>query len=125
MIEKRAFHRVPFATKVILTDNDTTLLGRLNNISFGGALVRLEHETMLLQDSKYSLTIHVGKDAPPLHMIAEVACVSLSTVGLKFTSIDCETKERLALLMSDIEKIKYVQSEKKRNSTALNPASAR
>ena len=110
MIEKRAFNRVPFATKAILTDNDTTLLGRLDNISFGGAMVRLEQYPLPSQDSKYSLTVYVDEGVPPLQLIAEVACVSALTVGLRFTSIDENNRERLGALMCDIERRKYTRS---------------
>ena len=107
MIEKRAFHRVPFATKAILSDNDKSLLGRLENISFGGAMVRFENDSLPSPLINYSLTIDVGKGAPPIQMAAEVACISFPAVGLRFTSIDHDSKERLEALMSEIERIKF------------------
>jgi len=112
MIEKRAFHRVPFAIKVILADNYNTLSGQLANISFGGALVRLGHYPSPSMDSKYLLTVYTDEDALPLQMIAEVAYISDSTVGLRFTSIDQDSRERLGALMCSIERILYSESER-------------
>ena len=110
MIEKRAFNRVRFNTKAILADDTTTLLGRLENISFGGAMVRLKNSPIPSQGSKYMLTIHINEGAPPLQMITEVACASASTVGLRFTSIDQDTKDNLGTFMYDIERSKFNQS---------------
>ncbi|MEI6205337.1 MAG: PilZ domain-containing protein [Desulfuromonadales bacterium] len=107
MIEKRAFHRVPFATQAILADNDKSLSGWLNDISFGGALVRLEHIPLPPEDSKFFLTLYTGEGALPLEMVAEVAYVSVPMVGLRFTSIDQDTRERLGRLMFDIESELY------------------
>jgi hypothetical protein len=124
VIEKRAFHRVPFANRAILTGNDNTYLGRLNNISFGGALIRLDHDSLPPQVAEYLLTVHIDPDAPPLEMIAEVAFISLPTVGLKFTSFEHNSRERLELLMQDIERRKYTQYEQKSCSEAVNAATA-
>jgi c-di-GMP-binding flagellar brake protein YcgR len=112
MIERRAFHRVPFATKAILADDNTTLLGRLENISIAGAMVKLENHSLLLQGSKYWLTVQIEEDAPPLQMITEVACVSATSTGLRFTSIDQETRERLELFMCDIVRRKFNSNKK-------------
>ena len=114
MIEKRAFLRVPFTTKAILTDMSKTLLGRVENISVGGAMVRFENDSLPTQLGNYSLTIHVGKGTPPLHMVAEVACISFPAVGLRFNSIDHESKERLETLISEIERNNYVRSTKRK-----------
>ena len=111
MIERRAFHRIPFATKAILADDTTTLLGRLENISFGGAMVRLKDYPLPSQGSRYWLTVHIEESAPPLNMITEVACVSASSVGLRFTSLDKETKDRLEMFMCDIERMKFNPSK--------------
>jgi c-di-GMP-binding flagellar brake protein YcgR len=112
MIEKRAFHRVPFATKVILADDNIRLLGRLENISIGGAMVRLENYPLPSLGSTYWLTVQIEESAPPLQMITEIACVSASSVGLRFTSIDQDTRERLEKFMCDIERIKFNPSKK-------------
>ena len=110
MIEKRAFHRVPFATRAVLTGIENTHLGRLNNISFGGALIRLDHGSLPPHVGEYLFTVHIDPDAPPLEMIAEVVFFSGSKVGLKFTSFENNSRERLELLMFEIERRKYAQN---------------
>jgi hypothetical protein len=107
MIEKRAFDRVPFATKVILADDYTTFLGRLENISIGGAMVRFDNYPLPSLGSKYWLTIQIEESAQPLQMITEIACVSASSTGLRFTYIDKDTSKRLEMFMRDIERIKF------------------
>lgn len=112
MIEKRAFDRVPFGTKVILADDNTTILGRLENISIGGAMVRLENLPLPSLGSKYWLTVQIEESAPPLQMITEIACVTASSAGLRFTSIDQDNRERLEMFMRYIERMKFNQVNK-------------
>lgn len=107
MIEKRAFHRVPFLAKAILSRHDADLSGRLDNISAGGAMVRLGQDPLPSPDGNYLLSLYIDEKFPPLQLIVEVACMYFPEVGLKFTSIDDDTRERLELLISHIEKIKH------------------
>ncbi len=106
MIEKRAFQRVPLTAKAILSRHDADLLGRLDNISRGGALVRLGHPPVPLPECSYLLSLSVDENSPPLQLIVEVACMYSLEIGLRFTSVDDETRERLELLIVAIEKIK-------------------
>ena len=113
MIEKRAFHRVPFIAKAVLSNNGQSLItGRLENISYGGVLIRLDRGSGPITDVNYTLLLDIAKYSMVLNVNVEVAYTSCSQVGLKFSRIDQETRDDIAMLISQIENIQYSQNSK-------------
>ncbi len=123
MIEKRNSHRIRLSTKSILSHDEVTLTGQLENISMNGALIRLEHGTYLPQGSEFDLTVFINDESTPLQLDVEVVCVSFAMAGVKFVSYKADTEGRLAQLMealsSDPEPAR-VEHEIKRRRLAGN-----
>jgi c-di-GMP-binding flagellar brake protein YcgR len=115
MIEKRAFHRVPFTAQASFSNNFQTFSGRLENISYGGILVRLEKGPEPVIGDNYTLILDIMKYDIVLQMNVEVAYTSNLQVGLKFSHVDQEDLDKIAILISQIEKRKYSLNSK-RNS---------
>jgi hypothetical protein len=102
MIEKRSFHRVPFSTKTVLSHNDASHQGQLENISMRGALVRLDHGVYLPQGSKYNVKVYIDGEDTPLQLNAEVVCFTFAMAGIKFASYKADTEARLTKLMDEL-----------------------
>lgn len=99
MIEKRKFHRVPLSTRTILSQREAIHHGQLQNISMGGALIRLEHGTFVPQWSEYDLTVYIEDENFPLQFNAEIVSVNFAMAAVKFLSYEDDTETRLAQLL--------------------------
>lgn len=102
MTEKRAFHRVQFSSKTILSHQDSIHIGRMENISMNGALIRFDHGTFLPTGREYGLTFYIDGEGAPLQLKAEVMCVAFAMVGIKFISYNADTNVRLANLIEEL-----------------------
>ena len=124
MIEKRAFLRVPFTALAVLTNNEQTFTGRLENISHGGVLVRLDRGAEPGINDTYTLLLDIEKYGMVLNVNVEVAYSSGSQVGLKFSRVDQGTGDEIAILISRIEKINYsLHSKQHAEQDALDDSS--
>ena len=113
MIEKRAFHRVPFTAKATFSNNVQTFSGRLENISYGGVLVRPDNSFDPVIGDEYTLLLDIMKYGIVLQMEVEVAYTSKFQVGFKFSRVDQEASDKIAILISEIEKRKFSQQNMK------------
>jgi len=104
---------VPFTAKALLSNNEQTLTGRLENISHGGVLVRLDRGTGPVTNDDYTLLLDVAHYSMVLQVDVEVAYTSSSQIGLKFSRVDQETRDDIAILISQIERINYSLSSKR------------
>lgn len=112
MIEKRAFHRVPFTANAIFANSFQTFYGRLENISYGGALVRLGKGFEPIVGGNYTLILEIMQYGIMLQMDVEVAYAANLQAGLKFSRMDPEVCGEIAVLISQIEKRKYFLNSK-------------
>ena len=99
MIDKRQFHRVQLLSNTILSNNDSTYQGHLENISMTGALIRLYHGIVVPQGSEYVLTVIIDGEDAPLQLNVEIMHVSFTLVGIKIVSFKTDTGTRLAKLI--------------------------
>ena len=95
MRERRKFPRVKLSSRTILSHNNVVLLGRLENISKSGALVRLESGAHVPIGTEYDMTIFLDGEELPLQICAELVNINFNMLGLKFTEHDDETEARL------------------------------
>jgi hypothetical protein len=100
MIEKRMFHRVQLSSDVLLSRFDTTLKGKLENISLKGALIRLDYGVFLPRGGIYDLTVFIVGEEQPLQCTAEIVCEFFAMAGLKILSFYTDSEARLAKLMA-------------------------
>jgi PilZ domain len=99
MIDKRQFHRVQLLSKTILSNNDSTYQGHLENISMTGALIRLDHGIVMPLGREYVLTVIIDGEDAPLQLNVEIVHVSFTMAGIKFVSFKADTGTRLAKLI--------------------------
>lgn len=103
MTELRQFYRAPSSRKVELLHRGRSHEGSLENISFNGALIRLDaHLPPLAVGTGCLLRIHL--DPPtgarsPLQIWTEVVHGRDGLFGLKFVDHDAEGSDCIALLM--------------------------
>jgi c-di-GMP-binding flagellar brake protein YcgR len=100
MLEKRRFHRVRFTAPSELTHNDITYKGQLENISLNGALLSFSEGVIIPQDEECILTVHLEGENDLLRMVVKVIYSNFTMIGIKFASVDAETRERLYMLMA-------------------------
>jgi len=99
MIDKRQFHRVQLLPKTILSNNDSTYPGHLENISMTGALIRLDDGNFLPEGREYGLTVIIAGEDAPLQLTVEIVYVSFAMAGIKFVSFKADSGARLAKLI--------------------------
>jgi len=102
MIDKRQFHRVQLLPKTILSTNDSTYTGHLENISMTGALIRLDHGNSLTEGREYGLTVIIAGEDAPLQLTVEIVYVSFALAGIKFVSFKADSGARLAKLIEKV-----------------------
>jgi c-di-GMP-binding flagellar brake protein YcgR len=111
MLEKRRFHRVRFTATSEMIHNNITYKGQLENISLNGALLSFSDGVVVPQDDECILTVFLEGENTPLRMVVQVIYSNFTMIGIKFASIDAETRERLynllARLSSDANKLTY------------------
>jgi c-di-GMP-binding flagellar brake protein YcgR len=100
MLEKRRFHRVRFTAPSELTHNDITYKGQLENISLNGALLSFSDGVIIPQDEECILTVRLEGEDEPLRLVVKVIYSNFTMIGIKFASVDAETRERLYKLMT-------------------------
>ena len=69
--------------------------------------MRLDRGTGLIINDNYTLLLDIAKYGMVLNVNVEVAYTSSSQVGLKFSRVDQGTRDEIAILISQIEKIKH------------------
>lgn len=100
MLEKRLFHRVRFTAASELTHNDITYKGQLENISLNGALLSFSDGVIIPQDEECILMVRLEGENEPLRLLVKVIYSNFTMIGIKFASVDAETRERLYMLMA-------------------------
>jgi c-di-GMP-binding flagellar brake protein YcgR len=99
MLEKRLFHRVRFTAASELTHNNITYKGQLENISLNGALISFSDGVIVPQDEECILTFCPEGENVPLRLMVKTIYSNFTIIGIKFSSVDTETLERLYNLM--------------------------
>lgn len=100
MIERRRFQRIRFTALCELIHNRISYKGRLENISLNGALVSSNEGLIVPQDDECILTFSLTGEADPLRMVVTVIYSNFTMIGIKFVSMDAETRERLINLVT-------------------------
>ncbi len=100
MLEKRRFHRVRFTAASELTHNAITYKGQLENISLNGALLSFNEGVIVPQDEECIMTVRLDAEDETLRLVVKVIYSNFTMIGIKFASVDADTRERLYNLMA-------------------------
>jgi len=100
MLEKRRFHRIRFTAASELTHNDITYKGQLENISLNGALLSFSDGVIIPQDEECILTVCLEGEKDLLRLLVKVIYSNFTMIGIKFVTVEGETRERLYKLMA-------------------------
>ena len=95
MSEQRLFNRVRFNAKCSLSHNNISYLGHMENISLNGALISFSEGVVIPRDDNCTLTVYLEDENTPLRLLIEVIHSNFTMIGIKITSKDAETQERL------------------------------
>jgi hypothetical protein len=102
---KRRFERIPFEAQVTLTltdDNSGTYTGRLEDISFKGALISVDDASPHIGTGDHGeLSIQLDQGDVTLNLTVDVAYISTNGLayGLNLISLDVESAAHLRRLV--------------------------
>jgi len=99
MEEKRRFHRIGLAAKCLLSRDDASYQGQLENISLNGALVRFAAGLVVPRSGEYVLAVFIEGEDLPLRLAVEVVCATNGLTGIEFVSSEAGTPARLVQLV--------------------------
>lgn len=102
IMQQRWFHRVLFTAKSVITLDDVSFRGQIENISLNGTLVSFDKDVIVTHGDKCFLSIYPAGENEPIRIIAEVMHCSHNMVGMKFVALDTDTQFRLYDLVKKI-----------------------
>ncbi len=119
MLEKRRFHRVRFRSACVMIHNGISYQGQLENVSLNGALVSFNDGVIVPQDDECLLTVCLEGERDVLQMTVKVIYANFTMVGVKFSSMEAGTRERLIKLVAALsddpamvaQELKLLESE--------------
>ncbi len=119
MLEKRRFHRVRFRSACEMIHNAISYQGQLENVSLNGALVSFNDGVIVPQDDECLLKVHLEGERDVLQMTVRVIYANFTMVGVKFSSMEAGTRERLIKLVAALsddpakvaQELKLLESE--------------
>ncbi|HEX9022349.1 MAG TPA: PilZ domain-containing protein [Geobacteraceae bacterium] len=121
MLEKRRFHRVRFKSACEMIHNTISYRGQLENISLNGALVSFSDGVIVPQDDECLLKLYLEGERGDLQMTVKVIYANFTMVGVKFSSMDGGSRERLIRLVAALsdDPAKVAQEQKLLESEEL------
>ena len=99
MVERRNFHRVPFATKVEINCNEKKFHGELLDISLQGALINGKGALPLEKNDLCELSINLLDSEVTMHFDVLLVHREQNRLGFKFIGEDIESMIHLRRLL--------------------------
>ena len=99
MVERRNFHRVPFATKTEINCNEKKFHGELLDISLQGALVLGKEDIPLARGDLCALSINLPDTEVTMQFDVHLVHLQDNRLGFRFIGEDIESMTHLRRLL--------------------------